>query len=184
MIGLIELKIKQITKIIAIIVLIIVSLSAIRTIYIEIISHKISSETAINSADYFSKIKDITENCGYSMSSTEPFDGAGTYEEAYKFKSDNFEFNVCISNWHDVVEYVHVYFIDNNDCIDYKVLLKVFNSISACNISKYRIMRCHKSLQNKSDYEKNLILFSDKCSIYGSSEDKSICITGVPGLGI
>lgn len=173
---------KQIVKLIAIILMIFVSLNIVRTIYIEIISHKISNETAGDTTDYFSKIKSITEDYGYSMSYTEPFDGAGIYEEAYKFKSDNFEFSVCVANWYDAVEEFHVYF-DDSDYIDYEVILKVFNSISACNVSKYRIERCHKSVQRGKDYDKNLIWFSDKCSIYGSSENNSICITGVPGFG-
>lgn len=173
---------KKFLKMIAILFAIILLFNVVRTIYIDILSYRTSSETINNSLNYFSKIKKITEKCGYSMNSTEPFDGAGTYEKAFKFRSDNFEFSVCIANWHDALEQIYVYFY-NNQVIDYEIILKVFNTISACNISKNKISQCCQKINRGKDYERNLILFSDKCSIYGSSENKSICITGVPGLG-
>lgn len=157
--------------------------NVLRLIYIETISHRTSSETISNSQYYLSDISWITDKLGYSMSSSEPFDGVSTFEKTYKIKSDDFEFGVSISNMHDTVEYIHVYFDDNGGYIDYDVLLKVFNCISACNISKYEIYKCHKNVQRGKDYEKSLIWLSDKCSIYGSSKNKSICITGVPGFG-
>lgn len=173
---------KKILKIITIFLTVVVLLNVVKTIYIEILSHKTSIDTINNSMYYFEKIKNITEKFGYSMSDAEPFDGAGTYEKAFKYKSDDFEFCVCIANWHDVVEEINVYF-DNIEYIDYDIILKVFNSISACNISKYRIVKCQKKIKSGKNYKKDLIWFSDKCSIYGSSENKSICITGVPGFG-
>lgn len=174
---------KQILKIIAIILIVLISLNVVRTVYIEILSYKSSAETIGSVADYFTEVKEITDKYGYSMSVAEPFDGAGTFEKAFKYKSDNFEFSVSVANWHDTVEAFYVYF-DDSDYIDYEIILKVFNSISARNISKASIEKCHKSVHRGKDYEKNLIWFSDKCSIYGSSENKTICITGVPGLGI